>query len=57
MELATTIYDLRSFTRLPELADALAAAGCAEAEVLEHLRSAGPHARGCWALDAILGMS
>jgi hypothetical protein len=55
--LAQTIYDERAFTRLPELADALAAAGCTEAEVLEHLRSKGPHARGCWAVDAILGKS
>jgi hypothetical protein len=53
--LATTIYEQRSFARLPEFADALAAAGCTEAEVLEHLRSKGPHARGCWAVDAVLG--
>jgi hypothetical protein len=55
--LATTMYEQRSFARLPELADALAAAGCTEAEVLEHLRGKGPHARGCWALDAVLGKS
>jgi hypothetical protein len=55
--LAQTIYDERAFARLPELADTVAAAGCTEAEVLEHLRSEGPHARGCWALDAVLGKS
>ena len=39
--------------RLAVLADALEEAG-ADAELLAHLRSAGPHVRGCSALDAIL---
>jgi hypothetical protein len=39
------------------LADALEDAGLTDAEVLTHLRSGGPHVRGCWALDAILGRS
>jgi hypothetical protein len=56
MELATTIYERRDFTRLPELADTLAAAGCTEAELLAHLRSSSEavHVRGCWAVDAVL---
>jgi hypothetical protein len=41
--------------RLAVLADALEDAGCENADVLGHLRSPGPHARGCWALDLILG--
>jgi hypothetical protein len=41
--------------RFVVLADALEEAGCTEAEVLAHLRSEGPHVRGCWALDLILG--
>src|SRR5262245_13795162 len=41
--------------RLAVLADALEEAGCTDAEVLGHLRSPGPHVRGCWALDLILG--
>ena len=53
--LATTIYDQRSFDRLPELADALEAAGCTDADLLGHFRSAGFHVRGCWAMDLILG--
>jgi hypothetical protein len=53
--LAQRVYDERAFDRLPELADALAAAGCRNAEVLGHLRSASVHVRGCWALDLILG--
>lgn len=38
--------------RLAVLADALEEAGCATA-VVEHLRSPGPHVRGCWALDLV----
>ncbi len=54
--LGTTIYESRSFDRMPELADLLAAGGCTDAELLGHLRGPGPHAgKGCWALDAILG--
>ena len=34
--------------RLLVLADALEEAGCANAEVLGHLRGPGPHVRGCW---------
>jgi hypothetical protein len=37
------------------LADALEDAGCADAELLGHLRGPGPHVRGCWALDVVLG--
>ncbi len=43
------------FDELPVLADALEEAGCTGAEILEHLRSPGRHARGCWALDLLLG--
>jgi hypothetical protein len=53
--LARTIYEERRFDDLPVLADALEEAGCADAALLEHCRSAGVHVRGCWALDAILG--
>jgi hypothetical protein len=41
--------------RLAVLGDALEDAGCTSAEVLAHLRSGGPHVRGCWALDLCLG--
>jgi hypothetical protein len=40
--------------RLAILADSLEEDGCANAEVLAHLHGAGPHVRGCWALDACL---
>jgi hypothetical protein len=41
--------------RLAVLADALEDAGCDNASLTGHLRSEGPHARGCHVLDAILG--
>ena len=55
VSLAQAIYDERAFDRLPILADALEDAGCDNADLLDHLRSPGPHVRGCWALDLILG--
>ena len=53
--LARAIYDERAFDRLPILADALEDAGCTNADLLSHLRGPGPHVRGCWALDLLLG--
>jgi hypothetical protein len=55
VRLAKGIYDDRRFEDLPILADALEEAGCREQSVLDHLRSPGPHVRGCWPLDLILG--
>ena len=40
-----------------ELADALDDAGCTDADVVGHLRGPGPHARGCWVVDLLLGKS
>jgi hypothetical protein len=53
-QMATDIYNERTFEYLPVLADALEEAGCSDAAVLGHLRSAEPHYRGCYALDVIL---
>ena len=53
--LARSAYEERAFDRLPILADALEEAGCADPAILGHLRGPGPHARGCWAVDALLG--
>jgi hypothetical protein len=55
--LARGIYDDRAFDRLPILADALQDAGCDNDDILNHCRDAGPHARGCWVVDLILGKS
>ncbi len=41
--------------RLAVLADALEESGCADAGLAWHLREPGPHVRGCWALDLLLG--
>jgi hypothetical protein len=41
--------------RLAVLADALQDAGCDSSTLLDHLRGPGPHVRGCWALDLVLG--
>jgi hypothetical protein len=54
-KLAASIYAGRAFDRLPVLVDALEEAGCSDAGVLAHLRGTGPHVRGCWPLDLILG--
>jgi hypothetical protein len=53
--LAAEVYAGRAWDRLPELAESLAAAGCYWSPLLDHLRDGGPHTRGCWALDFMLG--
>jgi hypothetical protein len=53
--LARTMYDDRDFSAMPILADALQDAGCDSAEVLDHCRGPGPHVRGCWVVDLVLG--
>jgi hypothetical protein len=55
--LAQSIYEGRAFDLLPVLADALEGAGCTDADLLGHLCGPGPHVRGCWALDLLLGKS
>jgi hypothetical protein len=55
VRMARAIYDERDFGRLPILADALLDAGCDDEALIGHCRSGGPHARGCWALDLVLG--
>jgi hypothetical protein len=54
-KIAQAIYDERAFERLPVLADALEEAGCTEADILSHCRSDGPHGRGCWVVDLLVG--
>lgn len=46
MALAREMYDGRAFARMPRLADALAEAGCTDAEVLDHCRRAPGQAAG-----------
>jgi hypothetical protein len=62
VKLAESAYEERELpsgileaSRLAILADALEDAGCRDSESLAHLRGPGPHVRGCFALDAVLG--
>jgi hypothetical protein len=54
LSLARQSYQTRDFSSLPILADALEEAGCTDQTILGHLRSFGPHVRGCFSVDAIL---
>jgi hypothetical protein len=60
--LAQALYDDRTLPaghldamRLPLLGDMLEDAGCTAPQILEHLRGPGPHVRGCWVVDLLLG--
>ena len=53
--LAEQMYESRDFSPMPVLADALQDAGCDNEDILAHCRGAGPHVRGCWVVDLILG--
>jgi hypothetical protein len=55
--IARGVYADRDFAALPVLADALEEAGCEDGRVLSHLRGPGPHCRGCWVVDMLLGKS
>jgi hypothetical protein len=52
---ARDCYDRRDVSALPVLADLLEEAGCPEQSVLDHCRGPSEHARGCWAVDLVLG--
>lgn len=51
---AERIDSRKTFGEMPILADALEDAGCTDAELVAHLRGAGPHFLGCWAVHAVL---
>jgi hypothetical protein len=62
LALAQAAYDNRTLpaghldnARLGILGDALEEADCSNADILDHLRGSGPHYRGCWCLDMLLG--
>ena len=55
LALARCIYEERRFEDLPVLADALDELGCRDEELLSHCRGPGPHARGCFVIDLLLG--
>jgi hypothetical protein len=55
LALAQGIYDEKAFNRMPILADALQDSGCSNEDILNHCRGPGPHCRGCFVIDLILG--
>jgi hypothetical protein len=57
VKLAAGAYEERAFSqgRLGVPAGAAEEAGPDDADLLAHLRSPGPHARGCHAVDLLLG--
>lgn len=55
LTLARQMYESREFSAMPILADALQDAGCENADILAHCRGPGPHVRGCWVVDLVLG--
>ncbi|WP_315854157.1 hypothetical protein [Gemmata palustris] len=55
LALASQMYESRDFGAMPILADALQDAGCDSADMLDHCRGPGPHVRGCWVVDVVLG--
>ncbi|MDY3557286.1 hypothetical protein R5W24_006474 [Gemmata sp. JC717] len=54
-DLAARMYESRDFGAMPILADALQDAGCDSDDILDHCRGDGPHVRGCWVVDLVLG--
>jgi hypothetical protein len=62
LKLAEAVYEDRQLPsghldnhRLAVLADALEDAGCTDVDIFEHCRGTGPHVRGCWVVDLLLG--
>ena len=55
LALASQMYGSRDFGAMPILADALQDAGCDNEDVFAHCRGSGPHVRGCWVVDLVLG--
>jgi hypothetical protein len=53
--IAETIYHERQFADMPILGDALEEAGCTDEHILSHCRGSGPHTRGCWLVDLLIG--
>jgi hypothetical protein len=55
LAMARQMYESREFGPMPILADALEDAGCDNPDILGHCRDEGPHVRGCWVVDLLLG--
>jgi hypothetical protein len=55
VSLARQMHESRDFSAMPILADALEDAGCDNEQLLGHCSGPGPHVRGCWVVDLLLG--
>ncbi len=55
VSLASQMHESRDFSAMPILADALQDARCENDDILSHCRGPGPHVRGCWVVDLLLG--
>jgi hypothetical protein len=55
ISISEVIYERRSFDRMPELAQTVEEAGCTNQDILNHCRGPGPHVKGCWVVDLVLG--
>jgi predicted component of type VI protein secretion system len=55
VSMARQVDESGDYRDLPVLADALDEAGCTDPDLLDHLREPGPHVRGCWVVDLVLG--
>jgi hypothetical protein len=55
VSLARQMDESRDFSAMSILADALQDCDCNSADILNHCRGAGPHVRGCWVVDLVLG--
>jgi hypothetical protein len=53
--LAQHMYESRDFGDAALLADMLEDAGATDPQLLDHLRGPGPHTRGCFAVEVVLG--
>jgi hypothetical protein len=54
-KMAREIYAEDGFDHLHLLVDALEKARCNDPTILSHLRGSGPHLRGCWVLELLMG--
>jgi hypothetical protein len=57
VQIARAVHEQDAFDRMPILGDALEEAGCTDLDILGHCRGVGPHIRGCWVVNLILGQS
>lgn len=54
IEIASEMFESGEFSRMAELSESLALAGCDDRRILAHCRRHTGHHRGCWVVDLIL---